>query len=199
MFRWLKLWWSTERGVSVSAIFILAMPLIIGVFGLGFDSLRVLHIKNIIQMRVDSATQAGAAINYTKNTSGPAATAVLELGAPGDPVSGDSALQAMYANYDINTQDMRGTVLACDPAAPQTLNLTIVPPTSDPCATVGGIVGTPIKYNDLCKNMSINTNKYGVRLAVNEKIDTTFLNILAINSVDLKNIHSTSAIRARNC
>lgn len=180
-------------------MFILLLPLIIGVFGYGFDSLRLLYVKNLVQVRADAATQAGVALNYTTVIDGEER---VVLGSPVDVEAGETAMVQAYDNYGINTTLMRppnSNILTCS-GVPLTIhpNASTLNPTSEACAQATAIIGTPISNSDLCSRRTV-AAEYGVQLRVNETVDTVFLRILGKNQFHLTNITSSSLVRGANC
>jgi hypothetical protein len=87
-------WRSAERGFSSAAIFILALPLLVGAMGYGFDNSRFLYVKTYLQGRADLATQA----------------ALSNVGMSGSQILIDgSALQTASDLYCANTASKRGS------------------------------------------------------------------------------------------
>lgn len=198
----MKVWKDKESGSSVSVVFILSLVLIVGVFGFGFDSLRAIHIQRMVQARLDSAAQAGVAVSWTNPTNG-----LVTLGAPTDSTigtDGASALSRAYSTYYKNTQDKRvpeGQVLKC-PMSPtwSAGTNTGTLPTIDTCSQKTAIVGAPLSLSELCASGSgTGTKEYGVRIAVNEQVDNTFLRIIAQDSFWLKNMKSVAKVRGYGC
>lgn len=61
----IRAWQQAERGFSAAAILLLAMPLLLGAFGYGFDSIRLSYIKTYLQGRADLAVQTAVTNVYT--------------------------------------------------------------------------------------------------------------------------------------
>ena len=199
MLQTFKRWWLLEKGVSIAALFILALPLMIGAFGFGFDAMRLSYAKRLAQGRLDLATQSAAAVTYTR------ADGRIELGAPTNPFAWRDVA---YSQYATNTSRARkgadGARSFFQCSAPSG----IIPNFSDPnqkCAGIAEVIGTPppLGFN-FCQTPGSQTaplgsrNVYGVRMSVKEQVPTTFLRLIGIPDMTF-NIRSESLIRQRNC
>lgn len=181
-------WRWAERGASSAALVILSLPLIIGVFGFGFDTLRLNYIQRYAQGRVDLATQAAAATTYT-DTNG-----AIRLGSPSDPYEWETVA---YDSYARNTSDKRGSGNTASMFQCSTESVTGGSSSGD-CAGVASVVGTepPVGF-DFCNTIS-SGDVYGVRYDVVETVPTVFLRIIGIQDFTFS-VSSETLIRQRNC
>ena len=192
-------WRDEEQGMSSVAMFILALPLLIIAFGYGFDSLRLVFIKESLLDKLTLATQAGVSVNYV------AANGLVTLGAPEDGGQLDAASSRIraYDVYTLNTATMRSTgqILTC--STPQ---YNVQPTPNEKCAGMVTVIGSPLTVPQTCAPLSdnhgsaINDNMYGIKYVVNENVKMSFLPIFKVkDSADLQNLTSTSLVRARDC
>ena len=187
-----------ERGVASISMFILSLPLIIGSFGFGFDEVRGIYIKNYIQSRADIAVQNAVALNTSTLSNG-----LLYI----DPSVGDT----VSSNYDTNTQNYRNqSILSCTPSDTvySGVNNQTYSPTANisqdnkapACSQSVTVIGSSSQSTS-CKNLSSNTFvspvKYGVHFETKEKINTVFLRILGIPTINLGTIKAETLIRPR--
>lgn len=175
-------WRSAERGFSMAAITIIAMPLLVTAFGLGFESVRLVYIKGWMQGHADLATAAAVSIAYAD----PADQKVY-LGKPG--VGPAASLMAAQDVYLDNTNPKR--------TAAGTSNGLLLDPSGAFGTPSVAITGSPLERTELC--LSPASVKYGVRMSVTEKVPATFLKIVGIKDFTLGPITSTAIIRAGNC
>lgn len=190
-------WRKQEKGMSSVALFILALPLLIVAFGYGFDSLRLVFIKESIQDKVTLAAQSGVAVNYVGSNG------LVTLGSPLDGGQSEdisSKLRA-YQIYGQNTAEMRenGQILTCQELEKVQF------PTNTQCAEYAEIIGEPLTVAQTCTPLSDGNdirydNMYGLKYSVNENVKMTFLTIFGVKeTADLKNITATALVRARGC
>ena len=200
MYTSLKSWWSKERGVASISMFILSIPLIVGSFGFGFDEVRGIYLKNYIQSRADLAVENAVALDTKTLSSG-----ALSI----DPSIGDQ----VSSNYKDNTLDYRNqSILSCTPSQTvysgisgsyysSTTNTSIHQDSAPSCTQTVTILGDSSQTTS-CKDLSTNTFanpvKYGVHFEVKEKINTVFLRILGINTINLGTVKAETLIRP-NC
>lgn len=202
----MRSWRRGERGISTAAIFIVGLPLIVGAFGYGVDSLRLQYTKEIVRSRLDLAAQMAAATTYTD------ATGQVILGAPG---AGNELYWKTvgYQIYRNNTARLRGTpgspaMLQCDGgivAPVGTTTLVAVNP-NDPsvlCAGQMNQIGSP--QSNWCLAPGTYTGPlgestrpvYGVRYAVTETMPTVFLRLLGVQQLTFS--VSSEALLRQNC
>ncbi len=181
MFAAFHRWRKKESGFSTAALVIIGMPLLVGAFGLGFDSVRAVYIKEYLQGRADLATQAAVAISYTNP-----GDQKIYLGTPtlGTSVSTSTA-NSLYIQ---NTVTKRQTSL--------TASGFLAPRSSTYGNPSTVVIGQPLMRSQIC--LPPTTIDYGVTMTVKEQVPTTFLRIIGIQSLDL-NVTSTSIVRGRNC
>lgn len=176
MWKFFRTWRNAERGFGMAALTIIAMPLLVAAFGLGFESVRLVYIKDWIQGNADLATGAAVSMAYA------------------DPVSqrvylGANATRTAIEVYRDNTSEKR------TPAG--TTNGLVYDVAGSYGAPSVVVTGSPLTRTQLC--MSPSTVKYGVEMTVSEKVPATFLNIIGIHDFTLGPITSTAIIRAGNC
>lgn len=179
-------WRLAERGTSSIAVFILMLPLIVGIFGFGLDIMRWTYAKNYAQGRLNLALETAMTYRYTN------ATGNTVLGEPGFP---DQVQIAGETYYQINTSDKRnvgnGGLLTCAEAdmlySPDescaltvTLARTFAGQTYDFCADPGAV------------------NYVGVEGTAVESIDTLFLRMFGINDLTFT-VNSYVPLRGGNC
>lgn len=181
MLKKISSWFKKEKGYSTAAIFILGLPLLVGSFGLAFDSVRLVYIQQYLQGRADLATEAAVNVAYTNPTD-----KKIYLGNP----TGGSAVSLATSDflYSTNTATKRRAAGAYDGF----LNAK----TGTYGKTTSAVIGTPLPIAMLCDTSG--AQKYGVKLDVTEQIPATFLNIIGIHSFDMK-ITSTSWVRGKTC
>jgi len=193
MFNLFKSWKYNEKGVASISLFILSLPLIVGSFGFGFDEVRGIYIRNYVQGRADLAVQNAVAATTTTTS------------------KGNISLDANYVNdvinnYEKNTQEYRNnSILSCSSKATTTYNPTNQITHQNISSTASCVqtvwqVGTFFNQATACKNLNSfgPTSAYGVHFQVKEKINTIFLRILGINTINLGTINAESLIRP-NC
>lgn len=173
-------WLKGERGFSTAAVFIIALPLLVGVFGLAFDSVRLVYIKSYLQGRADLATQSAVNTSYTNP-----ANRLIYLGRPSDGGTGQSSINVADSFYAQNTASKRGTGGFLSSTG------TYGQPTT-------ALFGAPLTPAQLCLPPATSGTKYGVTMTVQENVPTTFLKILGISSMPVS-IESTALVRGRNC
>ena len=182
MFRKFNSWFKSEKGFSTAAIFILGVPLLVGAFGLAFDSVRLVYIQQYIQGRADLATQAAVNVAYTNATD-----KKVYLG---NPVGGEAASTVTATTlYDTNTSSKRRANGGYDGF--------LVSAGGDYGTPVAEVIGEPLTGAQLCNQTDL-TPKYGVKMVVKEQIPATFLNIIGIHSFDM-DIVSSSWVRGKTC
>ncbi len=194
MIQRIRNWRRAEQGMSGAALLILSLPLIIGVFGFGFDVLRLNYAHRFAQGRLDLATQDAAATTYT------AEDGSIRLGSPNNP---DEWREVAYNSYAGNTENKRGSgntayLLKCNTASVTGDEL------GGECSGVATIVrpeswpddNPPIGF-DFCNRVSTG-DVYGVHYDVEETVPTVFMRILGINQFTFT-ASSEALIRQRNC
>ncbi len=214
-------WWLDEKGMSSIVIFILGMPLIIVAFGYGFDSLRLIYVKDSLQGTLNRATQTGVSqtVSYTGqrvdsdgNLKNVALIGLAGNTAKGVPVTSNpiTARDVAYRFYTWNTADFRSDnskVLECTPAPglPATVpaqkgsvgagvNTEII------CGGNIEYVGAPLTASELCDDMSDPASaKYGLRYTVTETVSAAFLRIAGIQNHYVKDLTSVSYVRGNGC
>lgn len=166
-----RAWRGNEHGASTITIFILAMPLIVGSFGFGFDQVRALYFKNYIQNRADLAVQNAVALNSSTKADG---TILL----------GEKSILDAQDNYTKNTRQYRGnSVFNC---------FLTWESSATGCSQSVGKVGNSGDIN--CKDLFLR-QEYGLKLEIREKVNTVFLRILGINELNLGTITAKSIVR----
>lgn len=200
----IRAWRRGEQGISTAAIFILAMPLIVGAFGYGVDALRLQYTKEIVRSRLDLATQMAAATTYTD------ATGQVILGSPTDATYWKTI---GYNIYEQNTARLRGApgspaMLQCpaiEVAPGATGTVITVDPTNTTrlCAGEMNQIGSP--QTNWCLAPGTYTGPmgepirpvYGVRYAVTETMPTVFLRLLGVRELTFS--VASEALLRQNC
>jgi hypothetical protein len=180
---------SHEGGYSSAALFILGFPMIIGVFGLAFDSARFLYIRDYVENQANLALASAVNTAYTNVADGR-----IYLGSRAAGTG--AALSVGEQLYLTNTDAKRRTsVLTNDgflsPSGTSFGGQRYGTPTAS-------VVGRPVTLTELCLNPNATTSKYGVSMTVREQMPTTFLKVLGIQTLEMQ-ITVSSLIRARNC
>lgn len=182
MIQKIKNWFKKEQGFSTAAVFILSIPLLVGSFGLGLDSVRLIYVQEYLQGRADIATAAAVNTAYTDP-----ASKKLFLGTKAAGTSG--SLNVASNLYSVNTDPKR--------RAAGTYNGFLNPKSGIYGTPSVKIVGAPIDTARLCDGGAA-TPKYGVELTATEQVPATFLTIVGIRSFDVT-VTSTSWVRAKTC
>jgi hypothetical protein len=195
-------WRKAESGFTTVAIFILSLPLIIGLFGYGFDSARSVYFRNYIQGRADIAVAAGVA-QTTVDASG-------NLVLSNNATSSATATAVQY--YLDNTRNMRtengGGALTCQEGylgqSGQSGTLSSIGghPTSgsgDQAGCVGGATITNNSINSGNTCAAGTKSAYGVHYTATEKISTTFLGILGIHELTLSPVEAEASLVSAGC
>lgn len=180
MFSKFNLWRKKEGGFTSAAIFILGLPLIVGAFGLGFDSMRAVYIHQFLSARADLATQTAVTMLYTNNTN-----SMVYIGTKAQGFN--AAVTAADDLYSQNTASKRGDGTGGSFLMFQSGS------NGNPVVTQ---VGNPIPVAMLCSNS--NAARYGVNMKVAEEMPTTFMKILGIEKLNLE-IESESIVRPKTC
>lgn len=212
-------WWKSSEGGASFAFFVLLAPLLILAVGIGFDQLRATHVRDTLQSRVDQAVSAGAAVNYTvpiSDDENDDTASIVVLGTPNDTMQGSTSGETAFDIYASNTQYGRETQtsLRCPTITYQFLPADNTTPPGGTCNAVANIFGSPLLVDELCSNLNgeqidqvvdeegntidvpVNEQRqYGLRLAVNETINSTFLRIVGKNTIELNNINAIGKIR----
>lgn len=173
-------WWKFEKGMATISLFILGLPLIIGVFGFGFDEARALYIKGYLQNRATLAVQSALASSTNTDSNGN-----LYI----DP----NVYAQVYNNYEDNTSSYRsnGTILTC-----ATSSIENNPIQAGECGGDVTTIGIPGTLADYCKPVFGGAvSSYGLQYQVKEQVDTVFLRILGINTLTLSTIDATALLR----
>jgi Putative Flp pilus-assembly TadE/G-like len=180
----LRLWLKQERGASTAALFIIAMPIIVGMFGIAFDTTRLLYARNLIQNQVDLAVQS--AINMTYND--PADLKVHFM---------DSAPLTLQTLYTSNMASKRGDGTSASLIGP--IGASGVSQSTPYITGVAAVevIGAPLTNAQLCDGYK--GSKYGIKATVSEQVPATFMKILGVQQFTLTNISSTAYVRAAGC
>lgn len=180
----LRAWRQQEGGVATAALMILLMPIMVGIFGYGFDTARAIYSREVLQGRADLAVIT--------------ATSTGTVSADGIFRIPTTAPATVYSNYKTNTQPFRDNrLLSCAPAAVTNGTLSTK---ATGCAGRAKIDGNAIGLGGLsrlCNNLSDYTiTPYGVSFSVYETVPTTFLRIVRVNSLKLGMVSAQSLFRA---
>lgn len=185
----LRKFFGREEGYSSAALFILGFPLIIGMFGLAFDSARFFYIRDYVENQANLALASAVNTAYTN----PADRRIyLGTAAAGS----NAALDVAESLYLTNTDPKRrSAVLANDgflsPSGTSYQGRRYGTP-------VASVVGAPVTLAQLCLNPNATTSKYGVAMTIREQMPTTFLKVVGIQTLEMQ-VSVSSLLRARNC
>jgi Flp pilus assembly protein TadG len=206
--------------MSSLAVFILAMPALIAVFGYGFDTLRLVYVKESLQGTLNRATQAGVSqtVSYTAERVDANGNTVevsvigLEGGLDGNFLiqtpGTESAAAVAYRFYKWNTEKMReNNILECATAPGLPPSATQVKGTTgngyNDQVLCGGTItydGKPLTSNQLCAPLNeSNSPKYGLRYTTTETVSAAFLRIVGIQNHYIKDLESVSYVRGAGC
>lgn len=204
----IRRWQHAEGGFSAAAILILALPLLLGAFGYGFDSLRLSYLKTYLQGRADLAVQTAVTNVYTCGddaNSGPCyarqtgepvpakGTVLLGRAAQTGCTYDREAWQTATPNcgvglnysYTENTAAKRSPKILMCTAAQVLAGTTTATPTGVNCAGGAKVIGNAISTTgNWCGNVTgagvtaITRPAYGVSFQVNEKISYVFLSLI---------------------
>lgn len=196
-------WRLAERGVSVGALMILSMPLLLGVFGFGFDALRIAYAKRYAQGRLDIAAQSAAAVTYVQSDGS------LRLG--NGPFEEDAWRTTAYSVYAENTARARAgtngarSLFQCGIGEVTSGARPTWGDDGQKCAGVAEVIGVPPTPDyDFCtdpgwRGSDVSArDSYGVRFSVKESVPMVFLGFLGIQSVPIE-IQSEALLRQQNC
>ena len=168
----LREWGRSERGMSVPALFILALPMLLAAFGWGFDSMRLQYMKQWLIVRAEAAVAAGTTENYTGPINSVDSTVIIGEENPDGTTDVWPAYDKAWENYELNTENRRDEeLLQCDlygdldptelgtvpqpgqpyspanpmrtPSGAEKLMKEYMIKTQPSCAMVFGIIGTP--------------------------------------------------------
>lgn len=180
-------WRIAERGTSSIALFILMLPLIVGIFGFGFDIVRWSYAKNYAQGRMNMAIETAMTYRYT-NANGNTA-----LGQPG---YADAVTVLGETYYQINTAHSRdsgdGGLLSCADAD------MLYSPTEE-CELTISLSGLTVagQNYDFCAEPG-SDDYVGVRGQATETINTVFLKLFGVDSLTFT-VRSFIPLRDGNC
>jgi hypothetical protein len=169
-------WFKREDGFSSAVIFIVSIPVILGAFGLAFDSVRLVYIKGYIQSQADLSAQAAVSMVSTDINDGKVHLDANAL----------SSAQNLYAR---NTAAKRTTSTGSSGFLTSNDSGFGIPTLT--------AVGQPLASDKMCPGMS--HALYGVKVSVSERVPATFLKLLGFQQFTLSDISSTAYVRARNC
>lgn len=173
-------WWKEEKGVATIALFILSLPLTIGVFGYGFDEVRADYLRGSLQNRADLAVQIALAGQTNTDSNGN-----LYI----DPYAVEQEVNTLYQD---NTDHYRsGSVLSC-PA--DQLQGTLI--SSGKCGGEFSVIGTQEPLASYCSARSSGVNlNYGIDFKVKEQVNTVFMRILGISTITLPTVEAQAYLR----
>lgn len=185
----LRKWKLAERGFASTALIIIAIPLILGAFGYGFDTLRLVYAKRYLQGRLDLATQAGASIAYTN------AQGNVRLGEVGVQNAAVAEANRVFLENTSNARPLVGGQSLIDCTTNDVQNKV------DNCNVTFSVVGTaPRQSTNFCDDLPNSTadSVYGLGGHATDRVQTVFLRLIGVESWDL-DVYSESLFRYRNC
>ena len=185
MSRGLGPWRRAEHGFSTAAMFVILLPVIIGVFGIGFEIARAAYLTTWVQGRVDNATFTASTFN--------------RVNAQGRYYLTQTALTEAYNNYRLNTNTRRGTgVLSCPSTSVTGGNRNLTNLCSGSACFVRGGSCTQATQ-PIPSGATLCDYDYGIRYTVREQVPATFLRILGIQTINLPRITGETLVKPRTC
>lgn len=177
----IRSWWTAERAYGTAGMFIIALPIIVGGFGFGFESARGTLFREFIQRRADLAVQTALAANTTTD---PATNKII--------VDDIKAKADAYTNYTNNTAGKRAAgALSCSAGA---VSGQVALPKCMGMATI-----YKLNWSDVNQCALPSTARYSLRYAITETIPATFLRMVGIQYVTLTPFAAEALIRPHDC
>ncbi len=193
-------WRTAERGTASVTIAILTLPFIAAAFGYGFDSLRLVMVRESLEGSLNSA--ATAAVTATRSEQSQVYFDV--------PVAQSRAQQVYRAATADERGDSAGSSLACpaptvvsqgviQPASYEVSRIWPTTPASADCllrlrvsAPAGAFVDPTGKLvvtneNQVCSNRGV-LSELSVGLSTHEEVPMTFLRIVGISDQSLRSV-----------
>lgn len=181
----IKHWWQREHAFSSAAMTIMLLPVIFGIFGLGFEVARATYMKIWIQSRVDNAT-------FT-------ATTFSTVDASGRFTFKPNARQEAYSNYQANTAEKRSNGLFSCTSAQVANGATSGQCYGRACWVYDGVRTCSGAPSPLPKGQNVCNFEYGISYTVRESMPTSFLRLVGVTSIDLPQVTGTSLVKTRSC
>lgn len=176
-----KRWRKAEQGMAVTVFFVLLMPVMVGMVGYSIDFGRYNVLRSMMQNRADLATQASLTLAESRS---------INAGGPtqGRIIITPQTLTEAKRLYCANTAGYRREGVLADSNCEITMRI---------IAMNGATVANGASAASLCD--PINGARYGIEVTLNERIDTTFLGIIGIDTMAVTNLKSEALFRPGNC
>lgn len=179
--KWFTRWRKSEKGFAIAVLFVVLMPVMVGMVGYSLDFGRYNVLRSTLQNRADLATQAALTLAETTVVNTPSGTQGRILITP-------STLTEAKRVYCANTAAYRSQGILADGAC--NVSYSII-------ALNGASQATGVSMAQLCDPK--NGPRYGIEITVNERIDTTFLGVIGIPTMAVSNMKSEALYRPGNC
>lgn len=179
--KWFQRWRKGEQGFAIAVLFVVLMPVMVGMVGYSLDFGRYNVLRSTLQNRADLATQAALTLAQTK---------VVNAGGAfqGRIIITPETLTEAKRVYCANTAAYRAQGILVDGSCNVSYRI---------IALNGASQVNGISMAKLCDPK--NGPRYGIELTINEKIDTTFLGIIGIPTMAVSNMKSEALYRPGNC
>lgn len=179
--KFLNRWRKDEQGFAIAVLFVVLMPVMVGMVGYSLDFGRYNVLRSTIQNRADLATQAALTLAETQ--------VVGVGGAPqGRIIITPATLTEAKRIYCVNTAAYRTQGILADASC--NVSYRIV-------ALNGASAANGVSMSKLCDPKT--GPRYGIEMTINERIDTTFLGIIGIDTMAIENLKSEALFRPGNC
>lgn len=174
--RWLRqrLQLDSERGFGLTALTVMAMPLLIGMLGISFDMARTAYLRTMAQTRADLAAQAGVALGVTNGEYVVLSQANADTAAATYCTNTSSARPNVY----LDSCSAAGSVVASSPT----------------------ILALGISASDLASMCNPGSGKeYGIDILLQERIRPVFLPVLGVGDSMVGPLYGRALLRPANC
>lgn len=177
----LNRWRKKEHGFAIAVLFVVLMPVMVGMVGYSLDFGRYNVLRSTIQNRADLATQAALTLAETQ--------VVITGGvSEGRIIISPATLTEAKRIYCANTAAYRTQGILADASC--NVSYRIV-------ALNGASITNGVSLAQLCDPKL--GPRYGVEMTIDERIDTTFLGIIGIDTMAIQNMKSEALFRPGNC
>jgi hypothetical protein len=179
--KFLNLWRKKEQGLAIAVLFVVLMPVMVGMVGYAIDFGRYNVLRSTLQNRADLATQASLTLAETQIVS---ASGVNQ----GRIIITPTTLTEAKRIYCANTADYRTRGILADGACNVSYRI---------IALNGASAATGVPVAQLCDPKA--GPRYGIEMVISERINTTFLGIIGIETMAIQNLTSEALFRPGNC
>lgn len=165
----------------MAVFFVVLMPVMVGMVGYSLDFGRYNVLRSTLQNRADLATQAALTLAETRVVGSGA-------GVEGRIIITPETLTEAKRIYCANTAAYRTSGVLVDSTCNVSYNIV---------ALKGASIANGVSAAKLCDVK--NGPRYGIEMTLNERIDTTFLGIIGIDTMAIENLKSEALFRPGNC